>query len=256
MRPSGLRARRRGGFTLIELLAMIAIVAVLVALLMPALRAARRSAQTTVHHSNMRECLNVISLYAESYGSSFPFIGVAGQPGAGVDELNDLQPPGLGHSYNAGYFAANALHWPTVVQRAGFDIAAVADPDDDAREAMLDRYGGTSTLGSAYQLSHTTVATPAYWQAGPAPIAEGRYFRPMRVHQARYPSAKGLFLATRLGVFEQGANKKEDWVLVGFADNSVSRKEAPAMNGIEYRPYSCWNYPIMTTVDGIEGRDY
>ena len=62
--------------------------------------------------------------------------------------------------------------------------------------------------------------------------------------------------ADRMALIEQGTDKKEDWVLVGFGDNSVSRRDAPAMNGIEYRPYSCWNYPIMTTVDGIEGRDY
>jgi prepilin-type N-terminal cleavage/methylation domain-containing protein len=244
------------GFSLVELLATIGIIAVLFALLLPALRSTRKSAIVTRHLSNMRECSNTISLYSQAYRDSFPFMGVPGQPEQGVAEFNDLIPPDAGMSYNAQYFAANAFHWPTVVKRAGFDIALTAEPDDEAREALLDRYGTSDLLRASYQLSHTLVATPEYWQLGPAPISTPSYFQATRTHQVRYTSSKGTLLATRVGMFDQSSSDAENWVLVGFADNSVFKKDPPLEHGLQERPFACWNTPVLTTVDGIRGRDY
>jgi len=244
------------GFTVIELLAVIAIVAVLLAIMLPALLGARESARLNVHRSNMRECLNTVSMYADSFGSHFPFMGVVGQPELGVEEFNDLEPPGSGVSFNAGYFSAHSFHWPTVVARAGFDIEHIAQPDPDRRARLRERYGNPEILGSAYQLTHAAVAAPSYWLPGPVPDPTPGIFRPMQTHQVRYPSAKGLLLAVNLGLFDQTDNEQADWIMVGMGDNSVSKRQNPGEDDIGDRPYASLPFAVLTTESGLEGRDF
>lgn len=244
------------GFTLVELLATIAIIGVLLAILLPALRSTRESAIVTRHMSNMRECSNVLSLYSQAHRDSYPFMGVPGQPELGVAEFNDLIPPDAGISYNAAYFAANSFHWPTVVERAGFDIALTAEPDDEARDALVERYGRHDLLRASYQLSNTLVATPEYWRLGPVPFTKPSYFQAIRTHQTRYPSSKGIVVATQVGFFDRSTPGEENWVLVGFGDSSVWKKDYAHDNGLQARPYASTNLPVFTTVDGIRGRDY
>ncbi len=239
-------------FTLVETLAVIGVIAIIIAIVLPSLSASRTMAGLNVHRSNMRDCLNSIAIYSQSYRDRFPFMGVPGQPERGVAEFNDLISPDEGLSYNAGYFSANSFHWPTVLKRAGFDIEFVSEPDDEHRQRLQERYGNSEILGSAYQLSHTLVAAPAYWQN--TANQDPSYFRPMNTSRIRYPSKKGTMLALRLGVFEDGEN---DWVVVGFGDNSVSKRRFIADNGLEHRPYySCLPFAVITTVNGIEGQDY
>lgn len=250
------RRPRHPAFTVIELIAVIAIVAVLVTILLPALTGARESAKLSVHRSNMRQCLNTISMYAENFGSHFPFMGVVGHPELGVEEFNDSLPKGYGMSYNATYFSANQFHWPTIVEYAGYDIATVAEPDPERRTHLFERYMSSELLGSAYQLTHATVAAPSYWLPGPVPDPTPGIFRPMQTHQVRYPSAKGLLLAMRLGVYDNTDDEDKTWVLVGMGDNSVSKRENPAFAEIRQRPYGALPFPILTTEGGLEGRDF
>lgn len=247
---------RPRAFTLIELLTVIAISAVLVAILLPAISTARQSAKLNVHRSNMRECLNTISMYAENYSSHFPFMGVVGRPELGVEEFNDLEPPGSGISFNAGYFPAHSFHWPTAALRAGFDVREVADPDPERRASIAERYADAGVLATAYQLTHATVTAPSYWLPGQVPAPTAGNFRPMQTHQVRYPSAKGLLLAMRLGVYDSTDNEEKPWILVGMGDNSVSKRENPAFAEINQRPYGAFPFPILTTEGGLEGRDF
>jgi len=67
------RGRASQAFTLVELLVVIGIIAVLIGILLPALSAARQSAQTVACSSNMRQVYTAARNYATEYKDSLPF---------------------------------------------------------------------------------------------------------------------------------------------------------------------------------------
>jgi prepilin-type N-terminal cleavage/methylation domain-containing protein/prepilin-type processing-associated H-X9-DG protein len=79
----------RLGFTLIELLVVISIIAILVGILLPALGAARRSAQDSSCKSNMKQLGIVITVFAANHDDDLPESG--SKPGGG-DLTGYLEP--------------------------------------------------------------------------------------------------------------------------------------------------------------------
>ena len=112
-RPDASRA-----FTLIELLVVIGIIAVLVGILLPALGSARRSANTIVCGSRMRQVAIGWQIYADDNRD----ISVPGQPGRFADESDNLYPLGNGVQYRPRWFAV-------IGAAAGFDAYANPSPD-------------------------------------------------------------------------------------------------------------------------------
>ena len=88
--------RRRGGFTLVELLVVIAIIGVLVALLLPAVQAARESAQQMKCSNNMRQIGLSVHNFENNFKSFPPGIVNLGTSGATspVSDLSDYLRPG------------------------------------------------------------------------------------------------------------------------------------------------------------------
>ncbi|MBK7405484.1 MAG: prepilin-type N-terminal cleavage/methylation domain-containing protein [Phycisphaerales bacterium] len=151
MHPSDER-RHPAGFTLIELLVVVALLAILIAILLPALGAARRSAQSAVCSSNLRQAFLICRMYADANDGVGPAIG---QPYASPPNwaLVVLQDSGLAGEGADLYQEGTALVCPTVNRAFGgqmtrcyaMNATGHADPglgdrdsyDDAARPAHI-----------------------------------------------------------------------------------------------------------------------
>jgi prepilin-type N-terminal cleavage/methylation domain-containing protein/prepilin-type processing-associated H-X9-DG protein len=71
---------RKPAFTLIELLVVIAIIAILAAILFPVFAQAREKARMTACLSNMKQIGLSLTMYAQDYDETFPFIRFTSSP--------------------------------------------------------------------------------------------------------------------------------------------------------------------------------
>ena len=69
---SGHKKLPKSGFTLIELLVVIAIIALLLAILMPSLRKAKEMAKSVVCRTRLKQCHNIVQLFAHDNDDKFP----------------------------------------------------------------------------------------------------------------------------------------------------------------------------------------
>ncbi|USN98166.1 MAG: prepilin-type N-terminal cleavage/methylation domain-containing protein [Phycisphaeraceae bacterium] len=112
-------------FTLIELLVVIAIISVLIAILLPALGAARASADAIVCASRMRQ----VGIGWQHYADANDDISVPGQPGRYDDESLNLYPLGNGLHYRPRWFAL-------IGAAAGFDAYSQPSADRDDEHSL------------------------------------------------------------------------------------------------------------------------
>ena len=73
--------RYRSAFTLIELLVVVAIIALLIAILLPALGKAKERAKMTTCASHLHALMQGANIYADEWGSYYPYMRGEGGPG-------------------------------------------------------------------------------------------------------------------------------------------------------------------------------
>lgn len=152
------------GFTLIELLVVISIIALLVGILLPALGAARQSAQSIVCMSNCRQIGTASTTYTtdnNEYFIRYREVWEGSYPGAG---RGSWWPAAL---YNQGYMPdRNGFTCPTLESEKQI---LNADPENPHQEAWaFSEYGmNSSNIGTLQRV--TGFSVPAFTYAGTVP---------------------------------------------------------------------------------------
>ena len=109
------------GFTLIELLVVISIIALLVGILLPALGAARRSAQTSQCLSNVRQIALASQIYAMDYKDFLPLIPAFNRQGDQIYLLDEyIQGDGIFTCPSAEGTGTSGRLWDHLGPRGNF----------------------------------------------------------------------------------------------------------------------------------------
>ncbi len=169
---------RRSAFTLVELLVVIGIIALLISILLPALNKARRSAQTLVCLSNMRQ----LGLAAQSYINANKGV---------MPAWSMAYDPGIGAQYDwtvtlSSQFLPNNVEWKHAYDSSGLAdknrsdklIQAWLCPVMDMQELEKDTFWGmkrpmsynisffSSTTKTDHWWSNYTWSKAVKWDAG------------------------------------------------------------------------------------------
>ena len=159
-----MKATKEQGFTLIELLVVISIIALLVGILLPALGAARKTAQRVQCASRMRQLTLALLSYAEANNGEFAPNENWGEPGP---PLKFYQMYWYNEEQLGGYLPG-ILETGTDTVGGGV-LACPADAEDVARSYAVNIYSGSRkhiepyyTLNSVKRTSSMLLATESW----------------------------------------------------------------------------------------------
>lgn len=236
------------GFTLIETIMVIAMIGLLIALLMPQLSGVRQASQRATSLSNLRNHVQVFTMYTGDYDGQFPFFMRPDAPETIIRGGGLATRVPLKH-----LFWALSAYWP-VALAPYYDDVAYHD------STFTPHARGQSASYMTYHYSNNFVATPDYWRPETR-LAGTSQYRPIRQNQVRHPANKGLMLDTwsfYAGDMARWPPQADGAVLAGVVDGSarsITRDSlAPTYTpGPPEHPMATW--PIIHTVGGVEAID-
>lgn len=249
------------GFSLIELLVVVAVVAVLLAILLPALAAARRSAQRTAQTAGVRSLGLMIAAYSQDFGGAFPYLMTPGRPELGFFQVRGWRLDGGEHSY----FAGSKYFWPTVAmpEFAEAPPGFLIYDNEFGYWSQVPNQQSASPCPIYKSLAFMTAATaadPKFWRDSEPDAA---WCVGMKFSGVRYPSAKGLLLDVHAESLTLESEDPEAlWMLplVAMMDGSAGFRALPPDSWedrvIADRPWGHLPWPIISTRDGVYGRDF
>lgn len=251
----------RQGFTLVELLAVIGIIAVLIGLALPGLSGANRRAKETVVLSNLRQSAIVFEQYTQQYHGSLPWAPA----GTGFSLTPDMPPTS---TLWGGYWDLSR-YWSSLMQGVApwpewFGMWCIPDPHrptDAPWHPDASQGSGFSDGVSSFEYARSLFARPLIWQPGPGILDEAEVHRPVRVHEVRYPSSKGLLFdseaCARVHCANNGMSIDRAVLFVdGHAAYHALEDAALPLAGRDPSIAGFGPLPIHDTEDGAYGRDY
>ncbi|MBY0307413.1 MAG: type II secretion system GspH family protein [Phycisphaerales bacterium] len=239
---AGASASGGNAFTLVELLIVIGVTGTLLGLLLPVISSARRSAQQSDSLLTNRQVHVVLRMYGADNRDYFPAVEIVGADRRGPVRVG-------GRTLRMGYFSALMACWP-----------AAAYPDDGSllqriRHPML---GGRVAAGKSVVVEETLFyLTPASgaepWLFGAGGRLGEQHSRDglgaQRWSSVSFPDAKGL----ALDMFWW--SRPTPFTLASFCDGSAALLTAVADRSLSEMPPGGPRAPVLSTVDGLRGRD-
>lgn len=238
------RSPRDGGYTLVEVLVCIAILAVLIALLSPALSGTRQQGKYTQALSGLSEVTIATMMYASDNADGLPYVATPERPW----ELLIVEGVPIP---NVPYFAQSEWVLSVLVPEYIDDRGAVEFSSEAGELGPVPVFG-------RYELTHTAFASRFYWR-GDVPPDDLKLYRGTRIRDIVFPSSKGLFKDNETSAIRirQGSDVVVGPWSIGRADGGAMLLADSEATYAEFgRPYGALPWPIMSTRDGLAGRDF
>ncbi|MBX3377114.1 MAG: type II secretion system protein [Phycisphaeraceae bacterium] len=245
---------RPTGFSIVELLVVIAILGIVVALALPALSRARTSARDARDLSTVRHLSSLIANYAADHADCFPYFQTPGDPFGPM-----VLPPGFSLGPGRSYFMGGSVYWPNILRDAYIPPAFAAHlaTEGDVTGSNLTEGYPADTIRSRFLLTHTVFAAPRFWRDDLPPLHHAM-LRPVRTSEVLFPSLKGLMLDLSPPPTSSRPLDRSWYPDVGRMDGSagIVRWDLLDHRRIVRRPYGAWPWPILSSRDGVHGRDF
>ncbi len=238
--------RASGGFTIIELLVVIGVMTILLGVIIGAISGSRNAVNTTQVLSELRQSQMLFVDYLRVYDDLFPTVDADFDDNGDVVQL--IRMDFEDGTFLAIHYFDQAAHWPAVLATKGYmaeELLTHASAGTEDRPFFAQR--------STYWYGHAFITAPEYWMRSDGQTVYN--WRPSRGSQVRYPGRKALLfdMAAMQGV---GAGKRDTAAAVFMDGHAVSvRKEELTEPGVNSMYFGGTQFPMLTTADGVYGRD-
>lgn len=251
-RPASEPSPVRRAFTLIEVLVVIAVVVVLLSLALPFLTGTRDAARVGRRVQISRQLNAALTLYCGDHKDGFPFLGTPGSAFTPI-RIHGFEVPGP-------FFRMHRWLWASAVVPDYFEAdRSVVEECEGCPGYMQSVLGWPGfIITTEHSLTDTVLASAAFWRDDPGggtSWLDESYLRQTRLSEIRHPSRKGLLVEGWAG---HHGTPRGPRAAVSLGDGSARAVDWRVLDpklAVE-RPWGAAGVPIVSTRDGLEGRDW